>query len=124
MRYLLLVNIDHDLLATLPQEEYDRLMHGCIVKADELRRAGCLIESQQLELPATARTVRMREGRTTITDGPFTETKEILAGFNLIEADSEEQALSIARGFPWICYGSIEVRPVRDFEAVRRRVGA
>src|SRR5690606_38797886 len=95
MRYLLLVNIDHDLLATLPQEEYDRLMHGCIVKADELRRAGCLIESQQLELPATARTVRMREGRTTITDGPFTETKEILAGFNLIEADSEEQALSI-----------------------------
>jgi hypothetical protein len=124
MQYLLLVNIDHDLLATLPQGEYDRLMHGCISKADELKRDGCLIASQQLELPTTARTVRARNGHTAVTDGPFAETKEILAGFNLIEAESEEQALQIARSFPWIQFGSIEVRPVRDFDAVRRRVGA
>lgn len=124
MQFLLLVNIDHDLLATLPPVEYDRLMHGCITKADELKRAGCLIESQQLEVPGTARTVRSRQGSTTITDGPFAETKEILAGFNLIEAASEAEALEIAAGFPWIRFGSIEVRPVRDFEAVRRRVGA
>lgn len=124
MQFLLLVNIDHDLLATLPQGEYDRLMHGCITKADELKREGRLIESQQLELPAAARTVRARNGQTAITDGPFAETKEILAGFNLIEADSEEEALQIARDFPWIQFGSIEVRPVRDFDAVRRRVGA
>jgi hypothetical protein len=124
MQFLLLVNIDHDLLATLPPAEYDRLMHGCITKADELQRAGCLIESQQLELPGTARTVRSRHGSTTITDGPFAETKEILAGFNLIEAASEAEALEIAAGFPWTRFGSIEVRPVRDFAAVRRRVGA
>ena len=124
MQFMLLVNIDQTLLDALPEGEYDRLMKGCIQKADELRAAGCLLESQQLEAPATARTVRARGGQTAILDGPFAETKEVLAGFNLIEADSEQQALAIAQSFPWIRYGSIEVRPVRDFAAVRRRVGA
>jgi hypothetical protein len=59
-----------------------------------------------------------------VTDGPFAETKELLAGFNLIEADSLEDAVRIAHEFPWIRFGSIEVRPVRDFDTVRRRVGA
>ena len=52
------------------------------------------------------------------------ETKEILGGYNLIEADSLDEAVKIAQEFPWIGTGSIAVRPVRDFEAVRRRVGA
>lgn len=124
MQFLLTVNIDQSLLDALPPGEYDRLMHGCITKADELRAAGCLLAAQQLEAPVTARTVRSRNGITTITDGPFAETKEILAGFNLIEAASEEDALRIAQSFPWIQFGNIEVRPVRDFDAVRRRVGA
>lgn len=50
--------------------------------------------------------------------------REVLAGFNLIEADSIEAAVRIAHDWPWIRFGSIEVRPVRDFDAVRRRVGA
>lgn len=124
MQFMLLVNIDQALLDALPAEEYDRLMKSCIEKADALRAEGCLLESQQLEAPATARTVRARQSRTAILDGPFAETKEVLAGFNLIEAESERHALEIAQSFPWIHYGSIEVRPVRDFAAVRRRVGA
>lgn len=124
MQYLLTVNIDRELIESLPQEEYDRLMHGCITKADAMRRDGVLLASQQLEPPSTARTVRSRNGVVTITDGPFAETKEILAGFNLIEAGSYEEAVRIAQQFPWIRYGSIEVRPVHDFEAERRRVGA
>jgi hypothetical protein len=124
MQFMLLVNIDQALLDALPAGEYDRLMKGCIEKADELRAAGCLLESQQLEAPATARTVRARNGSAAVFDGPFAETKEVLAGFNLIEADDEQHALRIAQSFPWIGYGSIEVRPVRDFAAVRRRVGA
>ena len=63
-------------------------------------------------------------GRPPVTDGPFAETKEILGGYNLIEADSLDEAVKIAQEFPWIGTGSIEVRPVRDFDAVRRRVGA
>ncbi len=124
MQYLLLVYTDPELMATLPQAEYDRLMHGCITHADALKEGGCLLGSQQLEAPTQARTVRVREGAVRVTDGPFAETKEVLAGFNLIEADSLEDAVRIAHEFPWIRFGSIEVRPVRDFDAVRRSVGA
>jgi hypothetical protein len=124
MRYLLLVYTDPELMDTLPAAEFDRLMHGCITHADALQEGGCLLGSQQLEAPEQARTVRMRRGATRVIDGPFAETKEILAGFNLIEADNMEDAVRIAHEFPWIRFGSIEVRPVRDFEAVRRRVGA
>ncbi len=124
MQYLLLVYTDPELMAELPQAEFDRLMHGCMTHADELREGGCLHDAQQLEAPDTARTVRARGGVTRVTDGPFAETKEVLAGFNLIEADSIEDAVRLAHEWPWIRYGSIEVRPVRDFNAVRRRVGA
>ena len=57
------------------------------------------------------------------TDGPFTEAKEVLGGFNLIEADDMNDALRIAAEFPWARTGCVEVRPVRDIGAVRRRVG-
>ena len=124
MRYLLLIHTDPELMATLPPDEFDRLMHGCITHADELKTQGTLLESQQLEHGSTARTVRVRDGKTQVVDGPFAETKEILGGYNLIEADSLDEAVKIAQEFPWIGTGSIEVRPVRDFDAVRRRVGA
>ena len=124
MHYLTLIHIDPALLAELPAEEYDRLMRGCFEKADALRDAGCLLGSQQLEDPAGARTLRVREGASRVTDGPFAETREFLAGFNLIEAGSMDEAMEIARQFPWARFGSIEVRPVRDMQAVRSRVGA
>lgn len=124
MQYLTLIHIDPALLAALPADEYDRLMHGCFEKADALRDSGCLLGSQQLEDPAGARTLRVRDGLARVTDGPFAETREFLAGFNLIEADSIDAAMEIARQFPWARFGSIEVRPVRDMQAVRRRVGA
>ena len=124
MQYLTLIHIDPVLLAELPQDEYDRLMRGCFAKADALRDAGCLHGSQQLLEPATARTLRVRDGVARITDGPFAETREFLAGFNLIEAESMEAAMEIAQAFPWARFGSIEVRPVRDMQAVRDRVGA
>ena len=124
MQFLLLVYIDDTLLNTLPQGEFDRLMKGCFEHADELQAQGTLLGSQQLEAPATGKAVRVRQGRSTVLDGPFAETKEVLAGFNLIEADSLEDAVCIAHEFPWAAYGCIEVRPVRDMGAVHQRVGA
>jgi hypothetical protein len=59
-----------------------------------------------------------------VTDGPFAETREFLAGFNLIEAADLDDAVRIAESIPWTRFGAIEVRPVRDMGAVRRRVGA
>ena len=124
MQYLTLIHIDPGLLAELPDAEYNRLMRGCFEKADALQRDGCLHGSQQLENPDSARTLRVRDGISRVTDGPFAETREFLAGFNLIEADSMDAAMAIAREFPWARFGSIEVRPVRNMQAVRKHVGA
>jgi hypothetical protein len=77
-----------------------------------------------LQAPPTARSIRVRNGRQVVVDGPFTETKEVLGGFNLIEAADMDEAVRIASSFPWAQVGCVEVRPVQDFEAVRRRVGA
>ena len=124
MKYLLMVYNDDALLSSLTQGEFDTRMHGCIKHADELRAQGQLLDTQQLEAPATAKTVRMRNGGVTVVDGPFAETKEYLGGFNLIEAADMDEAVRIASEFPWTRTGSVEIRPVRDFDAVRRRVGA
>jgi hypothetical protein len=124
MHYLLLVYIDPPLLEAAPPGQFDTEMRQCLEHADELQQQGTLLGYQQLEPPDTAKCVRVRGGKTRIVDGPFAETKEVLAGFNLIEADSLEDAVRIAQEFPWTRYGSIEVRPVRDVAAVRRRVGA
>ena len=124
MQFLVLIYNDAALLEAMPKETFDTTMHGCFVHADELRAQGKLSQSMQLEAPATARTVRIRDGRTKVVDGPFAETKEMLGGFNLIEATDMEEAIRIASEFPWAETGSIEVRPVRDIDAVRQRVGA
>jgi hypothetical protein len=124
MKFLVLIYIDDALLDALPAGAFDTMMHGCFVHADALRDEGRLLDSQQLESCASAKSVRLRNGRTTVLDGPFAETKEILGGFNLIEATDMDEALRIASAFPWASLGCIEVRPVRDMAAVRQRVGA
>jgi hypothetical protein len=124
MKFMLLIYNDPDMLGALPSGEFDAEMRHCLTHADELRRSGALLDSQQLEAPATARSVRIRNGRQVTIDGPFAETKEILGGFNLIEAESMEEAVRMAAEFPWARTGCVEVRPVRDIGAVRARVTA
>lgn len=124
MKFLMMIHVDDALLQALPEGEFDHMMRGCLAHADELRAQGRVLDSQQLEPPATARSFRVRQQRSTVFDGPFAETKEYLAGFNLIEADDLDHAMRIAQEFPWARIGAIEVRPVRDMDAVRQRVGA
>jgi hypothetical protein len=124
MQYILLIYNDPQLLDALPSGQGDAMMRDCLGHADQLRRDGKLLQSQMLEAPDRAKAVRIRGGKPIITDGPFAEAKEVLGGFNLIEADSLEEAVEIALGFPWARTGCVEVRPVRDIAMVRRRVGA
>lgn len=124
MQFLLLVYIDQTLIDELPPGEFDRTLHGCFEHAAELQRQGRLIGSQRLDAPATARTLRARQGRRMVLDGPFAETKEVLAGFNLIEARDMEEAVQIAHSFPWSRFGSIEVRPVLDPVQDRQQAAA
>jgi len=124
MKFVLLVYIDEARMAALPEGDFDALMRGCLQSADALRRDGILIDAQQLEPVETARAVRRRDGQLRVTAGPFAETKELLAGFNLVAAPDLEAATRIAEAMPWTSLGCIEVRPVRDMDAVRVRVGA
>ena len=122
MKFMLLIYNDPDLLDAMAPGEFDSDMRNCLNHADELSGEGKLIESQMLESHTTAKSIRMRNGRMTTIDGPFAESKEVLGGFNLIEADSMEEALKMAAEFPWVKTGCVEVRPVRDINSVRRRV--
>ncbi|HEY0527833.1 MAG TPA: YciI family protein [Gemmatimonadaceae bacterium] len=124
MKFLVLIYNDPELVDGMPQQEFNTTMRGCLHKADDLQANGRLLESQMLESPKTAKSFRIRNGRKTTFDGPFAETKEVLGGFNLIDAEDMDEALKIAAEFPWAATGCIEVRPVRDIDAVRERVGA
>ena len=124
MKFMLLIYTDSTLIDALPEGKFDAMMRGCLAHADELREQGRLLETQMLEDATTAKSVRIRNGRRSTLDGPFAEAKEVLGGFNLIEAENIEEAVRIAEHFPWASTGCVEIRPVRDVGAVRQRVGS
>lgn len=109
MKYLCLVYLEGDKLRAVPDAE-------CMNCGNDLRTKGLLLAAEPLYPVETAKTVRVRNGRTMVIDGPFAETKEQLAGFYLIDAASEEAALQVASQIPPAREGSIEVRPVRELE--------
>jgi len=106
MKYLCLVYLDEKRLDELPDED-------CVAYDTAIRTSGHCIASEALQSVQTATTVRMRNGKMSITDGPFAETKEQLAGFYMIEARDLNDAIQIASKIPPARVGSIEVRPVR-----------
>jgi len=122
MQYMAVIYIDEKMLNALPPGRYDEMMRDCLGHADALRREGKLIESQMLEDAPTAKSIRIRGGRRTVTDGPFAEAKEVLGGFNIIVADSLDEATDIAAAFPWAEVGCVEVRPIRSIAGVRAKV--
>ena len=122
MKFMLLIYNDNALLDAMPPNEFDATMRDCLTHADELRQEGHLLESQMLESPTTAKSVRIRNGRLTTVDGPFAEAKEVLGGFDLIEATDMAEAVRIASQFPWARTGCVEVRPLKDIATVRKQV--
>jgi len=85
----------------------------CLAFDESIRKSGHCVASEALQPVATATTVRVRDGKVSVTDGPFAETKECLAGFYLIEARDLNEAIQIASRIPPAQIGSIEIRPVR-----------
>ena len=114
MRYLCLVYLDEKRLDELPDAD-------CVEYDSKIRASGHCIASEALESVQTATSVRVREGKVSITDGPFAETKEQLAGFYMIEAPDLDEAIRIASGIPPARVGCIEVRPIRP---IRETVAA
>lgn len=93
----------------------------CARYVEEVARSGRLVAAEPLHAVDTATTVRVRNGETLVTDGPFAETKELLAGFYLLDARDLNEALLLAAKIPPARYGSIEVRPVRELAATEAR---
>jgi hypothetical protein len=109
MKYLCLVYLEKDKWSAVPDRE-------CANCGDGLRERGVLVAAEPLHPVETATTVRVRNGRVTVTDGPFAETKEALAGFYLVEARDLNEAIQYASKIPPAREGSIEVRPVRELD--------
>jgi hypothetical protein len=120
MKYLCLVYLDEKRLDELPDEE-------CVAYDTAIRKSGHCIASEALQSVQTATTVRVRKGKMSVTDGPFAETKEQLAGFYMIEAKDLSEAIQLASKIPPARVGSVEVRPIRPIremvqaEAAKRR---
>jgi len=106
MKYLCLVYADESRLAEVPDSE-------CVAYDSAIRDSGHCISSEALQPVETATTVRVRSGKVSITDGPFAETKEQLAGFYLVEARDLNEAIQVAARIPPARVGSVEVRPIR-----------
>ncbi|AUF95452.1 hypothetical protein M2396_002564 [Pseudomonas sp. BIGb0278] len=113
MKYLCLVYCDEGLLHSLPDSPADA---ECQAYAQALEGSGRVLAAQALQSVQAATTVRVRNGQMSLTDGPFADTKEQLAGFYLVEARDLNEALSIAKGIPAARVGSVEVRPVRELQ--------
>ena len=111
MKYLCLIYSDEQVLHTSPDSPHDS---ECLAYAESIQASGRMLAAEPLESVTTATTVRMRSGKLSITDGPFAETKEQLAGFYLIDAKDLNEALQVAGGIPAARVGSVEVRPVRQ----------
>jgi hypothetical protein len=111
MQYMLLIYLDEQALSEAEREK-------CYVEssqlAHELNAKGKYLGASPLHPVSTATSVRVREGKRLVTDGPFAETREQLGGFFLIEADDLDEAMSIASRIPVARVGTVEIRPVID----------
>jgi len=112
MKYLLLIYDDEKGWAKLTEKQQQEGMAMYMKFTQDLKDSGHWVASHQLQPIATATTVREREGKRLVTDGPYAETREQLGGFYLIQAKNLDEALSIAARVPSAKWGVIEVRPV------------
>jgi len=113
MKYLLLIHLDEDRMNALSPAEMNELNRRHIRLNEELRASGHLIEAEALSPAADAATLQPRSGKLTVVDGPYAETKELVAGFYLIEAADRAEAFAIAARLPSAPLGRIEIRPTR-----------
>ena len=116
MKFMFMIFHDEKDLDALSAPERQALVDSALEYDDEIRRSGHYIVSDALESARTARTIRVRGGKVSTTDGPFAETKEQLGGFFLIEARDMDEACAIAARFPPARLGILEVRPVRTLK--------
>src|SRR5258706_14002399 len=117
MKYMLLTYLDEKKWLALSPEEQKREMDQCAPHVEKLLGTKKLLAGAPLHPTSTATTIRYRDGRRVLTDGPFAETREQLGGYTIIEAKDLDEAIAIAGGFLGTSdLSSIEVRPILAFD--------
>ena len=114
MKYLCLIYLDEKQLAAMPESAMGELNRRHLELNEDLLKSGHFIEAEALEPAASATCIRVRNGRATLTDGPYAESKEMVAGFYFIEARDLNEAIQVASRFPSAPMGTVEVRPCRN----------
>jgi hypothetical protein len=112
MKYLLLIYESEAGFAGMPGDEQARIFEEYMTYTKNIKKSGNYIGGEALQAISTATTVRVKNGKTLTTDGPFAETREQLGGFYFVEAKDLDEAIKLAAGIPASRTGSIEVRPI------------
>jgi hypothetical protein len=112
MKYLLLIYGNEAHWGTLKEAEQMKIYQEYMAFTEDIKKTGQYVGGNELKPVETATTVRVRNGKRAVTDGPFAETKEQLGGYYLVEAKDLDEALSLAARIPSVRWGSIEVRPI------------
>jgi hypothetical protein len=120
MKYLCLIYDEEKKMGSMSKSEADAFMGEYFAFTEGIRGSGQYVAGEALQPVQTATTVRVRNGKTSTTDGPFAETKEQLGGFYMIEARDLNDAIQVASKIPSARTGSIEVRPIVDFSKERQ----
>jgi len=115
MRYLLLIYADETHYPRMSAQENEKMIGEYRSFTANIQKAGAYVASDRLQPTTTATTIRVRNGETLTTDGPFAETKEQLGGFYMIEAKDLDEANAWAAQIPSARYGCIEVRPIWQY---------
>ena len=116
MKYMLLIYGDEEKMRAIPKEDAAKMMPAYMAYTEALKKAGVLLGGDRLQFTSTATTVRIRDGKTSVVNGPYAEAKEQLAGYYLIDAPDMDSALSWASRCPGASAGSVEVRPLWVFQ--------
>ena len=113
MQYLMLIYGNEAAMATAKPEDMKAMMGAYFAVTNEFQEKKAYIGGNPLQPTSTATTIRVRDGKTLTTDGPFAETKEQLGGYYLLECKDLDEAIAYAAKIPGAALGSIEVRPIR-----------
>jgi hypothetical protein len=129
MKFICLGYIEPGKLESMPANERDRLIDACFAYDDVLRKNGHFVGGDGLQLPSTAATLRFRDDKVVVTDGPYAETKEQIGGILILEARDRAHAIELMSKHPGVRAGPFEIRPaadlselIRDSERRRRTV--
>ena len=116
MKYLCLIYENEKSWETMPKDQADALLGEYGTFTEDIQKSGHLLGGEALQPTQSATTIRVRNGKISTTDGPFAETKEQLGGYYLIEARDLNDAIKVAAKIPSARHGSVEIRPVMEFD--------